>query len=156
MATDHNDLGVRWNVHGDGGADSVTLTSGVENYAAVVGAGGDIEWSTNRSWTLDRIRAGLAIALPSLLGIVPADNSYTDDRYSAYYDDNYDGTSSQTVHERREDRRELAELDCLTLGSPHRKVVLAKKLHADRSMEIDTICKTLRISRSTFYRDVRL
>ena len=36
------------------------------------------------------------------------------------------------------------------------KVVLPKKLHADRSMEIDTICKTLRISRSTFYRYVRL
>ena len=36
------------------------------------------------------------------------------------------------------------------------KVVLAKKLHADRSMEIDTICKTLRISRSRFYRYVRL
>ncbi len=36
------------------------------------------------------------------------------------------------------------------------KVVLAKKLHADRSMKIDTICKTLCISRSTFYRYVRL
>ncbi len=36
------------------------------------------------------------------------------------------------------------------------KVVTAKKLHADESLEIDDICKTLRISRSTFYRDVRL
>ena len=36
------------------------------------------------------------------------------------------------------------------------KVVLAKKLHADKSLEIDDICKTLRISRSTFYRYVRL
>jgi len=35
------------------------------------------------------------------------------------------------------------------------KVVLAKKLHADKSLEIDDICKTLRISRSTFYRYVR-
>ena len=32
------------------------------------------------------------------------------------------------------------------------KVVLAKKLHADKSVEIDDICQTLRISRSTFYR----
>ncbi len=36
------------------------------------------------------------------------------------------------------------------------KVVLAKKLHADKSLEIDDVCKTLRISRSTFYRYVRL
>ena len=32
------------------------------------------------------------------------------------------------------------------------EVVLAKKLHTDRGLEIDDICKTLRISRSTFYR----
>ena len=36
------------------------------------------------------------------------------------------------------------------------KVVLAKKLHADKSLEIDDICKTLMLSRSTFYRYVRL
>ncbi len=36
------------------------------------------------------------------------------------------------------------------------RVVLAKKLHDDKSLEIDDICKTLRISRSTFYRYVRL
>ncbi|WP_390817776.1 helix-turn-helix domain-containing protein [Symmachiella macrocystis] len=36
------------------------------------------------------------------------------------------------------------------------KVLLAKKLYADKSLEIDAICKTLRISRSTFYRYVRL
>lgn len=36
------------------------------------------------------------------------------------------------------------------------KVVLAKKLHADKTLEIDDICRTLRMSRSTFYRYVRL
>ena len=36
------------------------------------------------------------------------------------------------------------------------KVVLANTLHADKTLEIDDICKTLRISRSTFYRYVRL
>jgi hypothetical protein len=36
------------------------------------------------------------------------------------------------------------------------KVVLAKKLHADKSLEIDDICNTLRISRSTFYWYVRM
>ena len=40
--------------------------------------------------------------------------------------------------------------------SAETKVVLAKKLHADKSLEIDDVCKTLRISRSTFYRCVRL
>jgi len=36
------------------------------------------------------------------------------------------------------------------------KVVTAKKLHTDKSLEIDDICKTLRISRSTFYRYVQM
>lgn len=36
------------------------------------------------------------------------------------------------------------------------KVRLAKKLHADKSLEIDDVCQTLRISRSTFYRYVRI
>ena len=36
------------------------------------------------------------------------------------------------------------------------KVVLGKKLHADKSLEIDDICRTLRLSRSTLYRYVRL
>jgi DNA invertase Pin-like site-specific DNA recombinase len=36
------------------------------------------------------------------------------------------------------------------------KVVLAKKLNADKTWENDDICKTLPISWSTFYRYVRL
>jgi len=36
------------------------------------------------------------------------------------------------------------------------RVVLTKKLHADKSLDIDDICKTLRISRSTLYRYVQL
>jgi len=40
--------------------------------------------------------------------------------------------------------------------SAEARVMLAKKLHADKSLEIDDICKTLRISRSTFYRYVRM
>ena len=36
------------------------------------------------------------------------------------------------------------------------KSCLGKKLHADKTLEIDDICRTLRISRSTFYRYVRL
>ncbi len=36
------------------------------------------------------------------------------------------------------------------------RVVLAKTLHADKSLDIGDICKTLRISRSTFYRYVRM
>jgi DNA invertase Pin-like site-specific DNA recombinase len=36
------------------------------------------------------------------------------------------------------------------------KVVMAKKLRVDENLEIDSICKTLRISRSTFYRYMRL
>ena len=36
------------------------------------------------------------------------------------------------------------------------KVKLAKKLHAEKRLEIDDICKSLNISRSTFYRYVRM
>ena len=36
------------------------------------------------------------------------------------------------------------------------RVLLAKKLHDDKSLDIDDICKTLRISRSTLYRYVRM
>jgi DNA invertase Pin-like site-specific DNA recombinase len=36
------------------------------------------------------------------------------------------------------------------------KVVLAKKLNADKTLDIDDVCQTLRISRSTFYRYVRM
>jgi predicted DNA-binding transcriptional regulator AlpA len=36
------------------------------------------------------------------------------------------------------------------------RVVLSKKLHADKSLDINDICKTLRISRSTLYRYVQL
>jgi DNA invertase Pin-like site-specific DNA recombinase len=36
------------------------------------------------------------------------------------------------------------------------KVRLAKKLHLDKSLSIDEICETLRISRSTYYRYVRM
>ena len=32
------------------------------------------------------------------------------------------------------------------------RVAAAKRLHQDRSLEIDEICQNLRISRSTFYR----
>lgn len=35
-------------------------------------------------------------------------------------------------------------------------VVLAKKLNADQTLDIDDVCKTPRISRSTFYRYARL
>ena len=42
------------------------------------------------------------------------------------------------------------------MTSDEARVVLAKKLHADKSLDIDDICKTLRISRSTFYRYLRL
>ena len=38
----------------------------------------------------------------------------------------------------------------------HARVHAARKLHEDRGLSIAEICKTLKISRSTFYRYVRL
>ena len=49
---------------------------------------------------------------------------------------------------------EMANLDFLDLDET--KASAGQKLHADKSLEIDDICKTLRLSRSTFYRYVRL
>ena len=96
MATNH-DLRVRWSIFGDPDADSVTLTSGVENYPATVGAGGDIEFSTNHVWTIEQIQNDLAHMVPFTLGILPADGAPRDNS-SEYYDDNYDNTSSETAH----------------------------------------------------------
>ena len=42
------------------------------------------------------------------------------------------------------------------LSATDGRVVLEKKLHQNRNLQIDDICKTLRISRSTFYRFVRM
>ena len=44
----------------------------------------------------------------------------------------------------------------LKVTADEARVILAKKLHDDKSLETDDTCKTLRISRSTFYRYVRL
>ncbi|MEM7174976.1 MAG: helix-turn-helix domain-containing protein [Chlamydiota bacterium] len=44
----------------------------------------------------------------------------------------------------------------LPLLSSDSKVRAAKKMHEDKSMEIDEICKTLRISRPTLYRYLNL
>ena len=50
----------------------------------------------------------------------------------------------------------VSEVFVLSRVSAETKIVLVKKLHADKNLEIDDICTTLRISRSTFYRYVRL
>jgi DNA invertase Pin-like site-specific DNA recombinase len=42
------------------------------------------------------------------------------------------------------------------VSSDDHKVVMAKKLHADKSISIDRICTTLKISRSTLYRYLTL
>jgi DNA invertase Pin-like site-specific DNA recombinase len=36
------------------------------------------------------------------------------------------------------------------------KIVLAQKLYVDKSISLDDICQTLRVSRSTLYRYVRI
>ncbi len=42
------------------------------------------------------------------------------------------------------------------ITSGEAQVVLAKKLNADKTLDIDDICQRLGISRSTYYRYVRL
>lgn len=40
----------------------------------------------------------------------------------------------------------------IPVSSKDPRVIMAKKMHKDHGMEIDDICKTIKISRSTFYR----
>ncbi|MBP9741845.1 MAG: recombinase family protein [Burkholderiales bacterium] len=42
------------------------------------------------------------------------------------------------------------------VGSTNPKVVMAKNMHKDHGMSIDDICKTLKISRASFYRYLSL
>jgi DNA invertase Pin-like site-specific DNA recombinase len=42
------------------------------------------------------------------------------------------------------------------LAANDAKVLMAKKLHNDMTLSIDDVCKTLKMSRSTFYRYVRM
>jgi hypothetical protein len=89
---------LRWSIHGfqDANLNSVTLTSGVQDYRAAVAAGGDIEFSTNGTWTLDELQSHLAYTIPFLLAITHADEPHGD-RRSRFYDDNYDDSSSATA-----------------------------------------------------------
>ena len=43
-----------------------------------------------------------------------------------------------------------------SISQDHAKVVLANKLYCDRSIDLDDICKTLKISKSTLYRYVTM
>lgn len=42
------------------------------------------------------------------------------------------------------------------MGRNHPKVILANKLYCDRSICLDHICETLKISKSTLYRYVSM
>jgi DNA invertase Pin-like site-specific DNA recombinase len=42
------------------------------------------------------------------------------------------------------------------VDADHKTVVAAKKLHADKTMSINDICKTLKISRATLYRYLKM
>ncbi|WP_052290808.1 helix-turn-helix domain-containing protein [Candidatus Amoebophilus asiaticus] len=42
------------------------------------------------------------------------------------------------------------------MGNNHPKVSMAKKMHLDHAMRIQDICKTLQISRASFYRYIML
>jgi hypothetical protein len=94
MVTDNEDFW-RWSIHNDADANSVTLASGIEDYPAIVAAGGDIEFSTNRTYRIDDIENVLATTVATMLGILPADE--TIDNSSRYYDDNFDDSSTETA-----------------------------------------------------------
>jgi hypothetical protein len=78
---------------GDPDANSVTLTSGVPDYPAIVGSGSDLYMSTSRSWNINSFLDNLSHEIGHAIILADVD-IVPDDTESGFIDDNYDDTSS--------------------------------------------------------------
>lgn len=87
-------------VFGDPNVNSVTLTSGVANYAAAVHAGADIYINSSRMWTIGRFQNLLTKEIGLALPLANVDVYHEVDSggvRSRFYDDNYDNTNSASA-----------------------------------------------------------
>ena len=91
-------------IWGDPHSDSVTLTSGVQDYPAGVSSGADILMNTSGSstdtpWTLDLWSKVLSHEIGHALGLADVDipSDVPNGFQSFYYDDNYDGADDATA-----------------------------------------------------------
>jgi hypothetical protein len=100
-------LGEAWSF-GDPNSDSVTLTSGVPDYSAAVFSGADIRmrrtnlappFPTEVPWNLTNFKLVLAHEIGHVLSLMHPNASTGGGFRSAFYDDNYDGTSHATALE---------------------------------------------------------
>jgi hypothetical protein len=79
--------------------DEVTLTSGTTGYQSSAIIGMDIHMGTQGTWTLDSFQAWLTQAVGRCIGlggVLPGSNVGP---FSAFMDDNFDGTTSTTAFE---------------------------------------------------------
>lgn len=87
---------------GDPLANSVTLTSGVSDYAAAVASGMDLYMSNEKTWNLDLFLHVLSHEVGHTIALHDVD-TFSDigigGVLSRFYDDNYDDTNQATVRE---------------------------------------------------------
>lgn len=88
-------------LYADPNANSVTLTSGVEDYPATVISGADIRMNTTyrdgAPWELETFQSTLSFQIGAAIGLASVDPWEVDTVYTPFYDDNYDATSDATA-----------------------------------------------------------
>ncbi|MCA9217991.1 MAG: hypothetical protein KDB27_33200 [Planctomycetales bacterium] len=87
-------------IYGDPVTSSVTLTSGVSDYQAVVISGADVHMANDNIWaSLDEFRLVLSHELGHAIGLADVDLSSEDSpTRTMFYDDNFDNTSDDSAH----------------------------------------------------------
>lgn len=97
----HDFLGGRAVVYGDPYVDKLTLTSGIQDYQAVIISGADVEMSNNREWeSLDSFRLTLSHEIGHALGLADVDLSHLRGCCrTLFYDDNLDISSREAARE---------------------------------------------------------
>jgi len=104
LSSEPNTIGIT-DVFGDPNVNSVTLTSGVTNYSAAVISGSDIQMrtsfisnSTEVPWNVTKFKEVLRHEIGHALAFGDVDVPTGEyGSVSAFYDDNYDGTSHATA-----------------------------------------------------------
>ena len=82
---------------GDPDTESVTLTSGTQNYRAGVFSGSDIRMSTSGPWSVEGFHEVLSHEIGHALGLMDVDSPDNGVNFSLFYDDNFDDSSEETA-----------------------------------------------------------